>query len=46
MPRLGCHGSARAPIDAYDMSDWKGYSPDNLLTSDTGIDDGPQTAAT
>ena len=44
MPRLGCHGSVGAPIDAYDMSEWKGYSPDNLLTS--GIDDGPQTAAT
>ena len=28
------------------MSQWKGYSPDNVLASDAGIDDGPQTAAT
>src|SRR5678815_4669099 len=46
MPRLGCHGSARAPIDAYDMSDWKGYSPDNILASDADFADGPQSAAT
>ena len=46
MPESGCHGRTCAPINAYDMSEWKGYSPDNLLTSDTGIADGPQTAAT
>ena len=31
------------------MSDWKGYSPDNVLASDAGVDDvddGPQSAAT
>ncbi|HKH74824.1 MAG TPA: AAA family ATPase [Vicinamibacterales bacterium] len=28
------------------MSQWKGYSPDNVLASDAGIEDGPQTAAT
>jgi hypothetical protein len=28
------------------MSQWKGYSPDNVLASDAGVDDGPQTAAT
>ena len=28
------------------MSDWKGYSPDNMLASDAGVDDdGPQSAA-
>jgi type II secretory pathway predicted ATPase ExeA/cell division septation protein DedD len=28
------------------MSQWKGYRPDNVLASDAGIEDGPQTAAT
>jgi len=29
------------------MSHWKGYSPDNVLASDAGVDDdGPQSAAT
>jgi type II secretory pathway predicted ATPase ExeA/cell division septation protein DedD len=28
------------------MSQWKGYSPDNVLASDAGVEDGPQTAAT
>jgi general secretion pathway protein A len=28
------------------MSQWKGYSPDNVLASDAGIEDGPQSAAT
>jgi type II secretory pathway predicted ATPase ExeA/cell division septation protein DedD len=28
------------------MSDWKGYGPDNMLASDAGVEDGPQTAAT
>ena len=28
------------------MSHWKGYSPDNVLASDAGFDDGPQSAAT
>ena len=28
------------------MSHWKGYSPDNVLASDAGLDDGPQSAAT
>jgi type II secretory pathway predicted ATPase ExeA/cell division septation protein DedD len=28
------------------MSHWKGYSPDNELASDAGIEDGPQSAAT
>ena len=50
MPQLAgmtaCHGRRRAPIDAYDMSQWKGYGPDNVLASDAGIADGPQTAAT
>jgi type II secretory pathway predicted ATPase ExeA/cell division septation protein DedD len=27
------------------MSQWKGYSPDNVLPSDAGVADGPQTAA-
>ena len=43
---MGCHGRPCAPIDAYDMSHWKGYSPDNVLASDAGFDDGPQSAAT
>jgi type II secretory pathway predicted ATPase ExeA/cell division septation protein DedD len=28
------------------MSQWKGYGPDNVLASDAGVADGPQTAAT
>jgi general secretion pathway protein A len=28
------------------MSQWKGYSPDNELASDAGLEDGPQSAAT
>ena len=28
------------------MSDWKGYSPDNVLASDADLEDGPQSAAT
>ncbi len=28
------------------MSQWKGYDPDNVLPSDAGVADGPQTAAT
>ena len=28
------------------MSQWKGYDPDNVLPSDAGAADGPQTAAT
>ena len=28
------------------MSHWKGYSPDNVLASDAGVEDGPQSAAT
>ena len=28
------------------MSHWKGYSPDNELASDAGVEDGPQSAAT
>jgi general secretion pathway protein A len=27
------------------MSQWKGYGPDNLLSSDAGVAEGPQTAA-
>lgn len=27
------------------MSQWKGYGPDNVLASDAGVSDGPQTAA-
>ena len=45
-PAAGCHGRGCAPIDAYDMSHWKGYSPDNVLASDAGVEDGPQSAAT
>jgi hypothetical protein len=37
MPQLAvgaCHGGRDAPIDAYDMSQWKGYGPDNVLPAD------------
>jgi type II secretory pathway predicted ATPase ExeA/cell division septation protein DedD len=46
MPQVACLGGRPAPIDAYDdMSQWKGYSPDNVLPSDAGVADGPETAA-
>ena len=44
--RRACLGGASAPIDAYDMSQWKGYGPDNVLSSETGVTEiGPQSAA-
>jgi general secretion pathway protein A len=44
--RRACIGGRSAPIDAYDMSQWKGYGPDNVLSSETGVADiGPQSAA-
>jgi type II secretory pathway predicted ATPase ExeA/cell division septation protein DedD len=42
---VACHGGGSAPIDAYDMSQWKGYSPDNVLVSGAAAADiGPQSA--
>ena len=41
----GCLSGRSAPIDAYDMSQWKGYGPDNGLPSDAGVADGPQAAS-
>ena len=43
---MACLGGKSAPIDAYDMSQWKGYGPDNVVPSAADLpDDGPQSAA-
>ena len=43
---MACLGGKSAPIDAYDMSQWKGYGPDNVVPSEADLaDNGPQSAA-